>query len=155
MLPTVQIIAPLLGSLATASAAAFAGYQLWRLNVNARIESHRSLIESEREIWFKALTTPEVEDIVKEVWGISSPGTAKLTLFWAAFLDSCEHMYLRREARVMTSADWGSMESYIGRLIRAPSFPGVWHDVRGDYVPAFARYVDGRMREGEGAPSRG
>jgi hypothetical protein len=139
-------ISSVVANIATAVAVGFAGYQLWLLNRHARIESHLNLVQSEREIWLAALATPDISGtVVDEVWGASAPKHAKVNLFWAIFMDSCEHMYVRHQAGIMSSRDWHSMENYIGRLVAAPSFKTCWPAIRGDYAPEFVTYLDGRV----------
>jgi hypothetical protein len=141
-------ISSVVANIATALAVAFAGYQLWLLNRHARIESHLNLVQSEREIWLAALATPDISNtVVDEVWGISARRHAKTNLFWAIFMDSCEHMFVRHQAGIMSARDWNSMESYIGRLIKAPSFQACWNDIRADYAPEFVAYLGSRMAE--------
>jgi hypothetical protein len=136
----------IIANVATAIAVVFAGFQLWEINRRARIESHLNLVQSEREIWLAALATPDIsKTVVAEVWGISSPKNAKTNLFWAVFMDSCEHMYLRHRAGIMSDPDWHSMESYIGRLIKSQSFKSSWMDIKDDYSTEFAAYLDSRM----------
>ncbi len=74
----------ILANIATALAVAFAARQLWVLNRHARVESHLSLVQSEREIWTSALENPRLAGVIQDVWRI--PGhSAEVGLFWAIF----------------------------------------------------------------------
>jgi hypothetical protein len=135
----------IVANIATALAFAIAAQQLWQIRHQNSLESHLNLIQSERDIWLAAMQFPDMSATVDSVWGASSPKLARQNAFIAILMDSCEQIYARKEARVISDADWNSMQNYMKRLMSAPEVQRSWQDISGDYSPAFVSYVEKAM----------